>query len=86
MKIRASLLLLFLLTGCITTGNQPRVPMETVILALAVVSAASSCSYSSSYPGCRYYYGRYYGNPGKVIINSMPTAQGGSVTSVKWYK
>jgi len=51
---------------------------------MAVGAAAGVGAVAAARP---YGYGRgYYGNPGKAVINTIPTGGGGSITTVKWYR
>ncbi len=53
-------------------------PIGTVMLGVAAVGVGAAAT-SRPYSG-------YYGQPGKAIINTIPTGGGGSMTTIKWYK
>lgn len=56
-------------------------PIGTAVLGVAAVGAAAGVAASRPY-GCGYY--NY--NPGKAVVNTIPTGGGGSMTTIKWYK
>ena len=54
----------------------------TVGLAFAGLGAVAA---AGTYPRAPYYYkGHYY--PGKAVISTVPTVQGGSISTIKWYR
>ena len=63
--------------------NERVMPIGT----LMAVGAAAGVGVAAASRPYGYGYGRgYYRNPGKAVINTMPTLGGGSVSTVKWYR
>jgi hypothetical protein len=59
-------------------------PVGTLMLGAAAAGAGAAYATRPYYGG--YGRGGYYGSPGKVIVNRIPTGGGGSITTIKWYK
>lgn len=69
--------------------SESLMPIGTLMLAGAVAGAGAGYAANpcrSGYYSSGRYCGRGYGNPGKAIINTIPTGGGGSMTTIKWYK
>lgn len=59
--------------------SERMMPVGTLMLGAAAVGAAAGVAASRPY-------GYGYGYGGKAVINTIPTAGGGSISTIKWYR